>query len=176
MDQTLELAAARLDTRAAAAQVDVARSQRVPDLALSAGARRLSQTNDTVAVFGLAIPLPVRASGNAAVAQATAERDRMEAQQRLARLRAEQAIADAEAEVANAALTAETANGPAFRVASESARIARAGYRDGKLDQISLLDAEGSLNETRIGAIDALAAYHIARANLDRLTTLVDAR
>ena len=54
-----------------------------------------------------------------------------------------------------------------------AARIARIGYREGKFDQTALLDVERSLTETRLAAVDALAAYHEARARLDRLTAAV---
>jgi len=52
----------------------------------------------------------------------------------------------------------------------EAARIARIGYREGKFGQLDLLDAERTLLDTRTAAIDALAAYHDARARLERLT------
>ena len=48
--------------------------------------------------------------------------------------------------------------------------IARIGYREGKFGQLDLLEAERTLGETRSAAIDALAAFHIAKAQLDRLT------
>ena len=53
--------------------------------------------------------------------------------------------------------------------ASEAARIARIGYREGKFGQLDLLDAERTLSETRTAAIDALATYHDAKARLERL-------
>ncbi|RZM08899.1 MAG: TolC family protein, partial [Sphingomonas sp.] len=56
---TLTAAAAHADLDTATAQVRLARSQRVPDLTLSASARRLEQTNDVAAVFGVSIPLTV---------------------------------------------------------------------------------------------------------------------
>lgn len=166
----LTLAAARADAATAAAQVRLARSQRIPDLTVSASARRLEQTNDVAAVFGVSIPIPLFNRGTAAVAQARAERDRADALVRAAELDAEQAVANARAEVANAAVTARTAAGPTLAAARESARIARIGYREGKFGQLDLLDAERTLSETRAAAIDALAAYHDARARLERLT------
>lgn len=166
---TLSLAVARADATTATAQIRLARSQRVPDLTVSAAARRLEATNDVAAVFGVSIPIPFFNRGTAAVAQASAERDRAEALVRAAELDVAQAIANAEAEVANAATTARTAAGPALAAAQESARIARIGYREGKFGQLDLLDAERTLSETRTDAIDALAAYHDARARLERL-------
>src|SRR3546814_17422535 len=57
---TLMMAAANADFAIADAGVRLARSQRVPDLTLGAGARRLEQTNDTAAIFSLSIPIPMR--------------------------------------------------------------------------------------------------------------------
>ena len=168
---TLALAAARADVTTAAAQVRLAQSQRVPDVTVSASARRLEATNDVAAVFGVSIPFPVFNRGSAAVIQASAQRDQAEALRRVAELDAAQALASAEAEVANAATTARAASGPALAAAQEAARIARIGYREGKFGQLDLLDAERTLSQTRTTAIDALAAYRDAQARRDRLAT-----
>lgn len=167
---TLALAAAQADLNTAKAQVRLARSQRIPDITISAGARRLSQTNDTAAVIGIAIPFPLFNNGAAAVSQAQAEQARADANRRLAVIDAEQAIASAQAELANAAATARAAGGPGLAAASEAARIARVGYAQGKFSQLDLLQAEQTLAETRAALTDALAAYHDAEARLERLT------
>ena len=167
---TLALAAAQADLNTAKAQVRLARSQRIPDITISAGARRLSQTNDTAAVIGIAIPFPLFNNGAAAVSQAQAEQARADANRRLAVIDAEQAIASAQAELANAAATARAAGGPGLAAASEAARIARVGYAQGKFSQLDLLQAEQTLAETRAAFTDALAAYHDAEAHLERLT------
>ena len=166
---TLALAAARADATTAEAQVRLARAQRVPDVTLSASARRLEATNDVAAVFGLSIPFPVFNNGTAAIAQARAQSDQAQALRRVAELDTAKDIANAQAEVANAATTARNASGPALASATEAARIARIGYREGKFGQLDLLDAERTLSETRTAAIDALATYHDAKARLERL-------
>ena len=167
---TLVAAAARADLDTATAQVSLARSQRVPDLTMSFSARRLEQTNDTAAVFGISIPLNLFNGGRSAVAVADAQRDQSEALRRVALLNADQDIATTYAEAANAATTARNTAGPALAAALEAARIARIGYREGKFGQLDLLDAERTLLETRMATIDALATYHDARARLERLT------
>lgn len=167
---TLALALAEADVATADAQLRLARSQRVPDLTLSAGARRLEATNDVAAVFGLSIPLPVFNNGRANLDVARAQRDQAQALRRGALLDAQQSIASAETEVANAEASARTATGPALAGAQEAARIARIGYREGKFSQLDLLEAERTLAQTRAAAIDALAAYHDAQARLERLT------
>lgn len=166
---TLAYAAARADFRIADANVRLARSQRVPDLTVIAGAKRLSATNDTAAVVGVSVPLPFFNNGRAAIAQARAERDQADAQQRAARLETEQEISNVQRDRDNAAASVR-ASAPALEAAAEAARIARIGYSQGKFDQLILLEAERTLAETRSTAIDALAAFHDAEARLARLT------
>jgi len=167
---TLALAAANADFTIAEAGVRLARANRVPDLNVGPAIRRLEATNDLAAVFTVTIPIPVFNNGRAAIAQATAQQTQADALRRLTALDIQQAITDAQAEAANAATTARAASGPALASAQEAARIARIGYREGKFGQLELLDAERTLAETRVAAIDALAAYQNARAQLERLT------
>ncbi|AOF98673.1 outer membrane efflux family protein (plasmid) [Blastomonas sp. RAC04] len=169
-DGTLALALAEAEVSTANAQVGLARSQRVPDLTLSASARRLEASNDVAAVFGVSIPLPVFNSGRANLDVARAQQDQTLALRRVALLDAQAAIASAQTEVANAAANARAAAGPALAAAQEAARIARIGYREGKFGQLDLLEAERTLAQTKASAIDALVAYHDAQARLERLT------
>ena len=167
---TLAAAAAQADLATATAQVRLARSQRIPDVTVSAAARRLEASNDVAGVFSVSVPLPLFNNGRAAVDLAAAQRQQADANRRVAVLDAEQMIASAEADAANAATTARNATGPMLAAAQEAARIARIGYREGKFGQLDLLEAERTLAETRAATIDALAAYHDARARLERLT------
>lgn len=167
---TLALAAANADFTIADAGVRLARANRVPDLNVGPAIRRLEDTNDTAFVFTVSIPIPLFNNGRAAVAQASAQRSQADAQRRVTALDVEQAITDARTAELNAATTARAASGPALAAAQEAARIARIGYREGKFGQLELLDAERTLAETRVAAIDALANYQTARAQLERLT------
>lgn len=166
---TLAYATAEADLGIADANVRLARSQRVPDLTLGAGTRRIEASNDQAMVFSVSVPLPVFNNGRAALSQARAERDQADARLRVARIDAEQQIAAAIADRDNAAASVR-ASGPALAAAEEAARIARLGYGQGKFEQLVLIDAERTLAETRAAQIDALAAYHDAEARLARLT------
>lgn len=168
-DGTLALAAAEADLDIASAYVRLARSQRIPDITLSAGARRLSATNDTAAVFGISVPLPLFNNGNAALDQARAQESASEARRRTALVDTVRAIAAAQAEVANAAASARAAGGPGLAAAFESARIAAIGYANGKFSQLDLIEAQRTLAQTRSAYVDALVAYHAAQARLTRL-------
>jgi cobalt-zinc-cadmium efflux system outer membrane protein len=168
--ETLAAAAARADLSIASAQARLARAQVVPDVTLTAGARRFEVGSDIAAVLGFSIPLRLFNSGRAAVDVAAAQQDQAEALRRLAALDVEQAIAIAKVDLANAETGVRNAGGPALAAAEEAARIARIGYREGKFGQLDLLDAQRTLLDTRTAAINSLAAYHDAQARLDRLT------
>lgn len=168
---TLALAAAQADVSTSTAQVRLARSQRIPDVTLTAGARRLSASGDTAAIFGVSIPFPIFNGGRAAISQAQAERQQAEAYRRVTVIETEQAIAAAQSELANAGASARATGGPALDAATEAARIARIGYAQGKFSQLDLLEAERTLADTKAALVDALAAYHGAEARLVRLTT-----
>ena len=169
-DGTLALAAAAADVATADAQLRLARSQRIPDLSVSAGTRRLQASGDMAMVLGVSVPLPVFNNGRAAVGQATALRNQSDAKRRVARFEAERAINAARADRDRAAASVR-ASGPAFSAAQEAARIARIGYGEGKFDQLVLLEAEQALLDARTAAVDARAQYHDAEARLARLTT-----
>lgn len=170
VESTLAYAAASADLSIADANVRLARSQRVPDLTLGAGTRRIEATKDQAMLFSVSVPLPVFNRGTAGVSQARAERDQAEARRRGTRIDVDAAIADAVADRDNA-MAAVRASGPALEAAEEAARIARVGYGQGKFDQLVLIDAERTLLQTRLAQVDALTAYHDAEARLARLTT-----
>jgi cobalt-zinc-cadmium efflux system outer membrane protein len=171
---SLSLAAADAQVAAANARVDAARRARIPDLTVSAGARRLKETNDTAAVLALSVPLPLFNRGNAEVARARAELTKAEADRQAVELEIAENLDTARADVANARASAASANGPELAAAREAARIARIGYAGGKFSQLDLIEAERSLSQTQEAAIDALTAFHDARARLARLVGRFD--
>lgn len=166
---SLLLAAADADVAAADAGVRLAQSQRVPDLTLGAGARRLVESDSNAALVSLSVPMPLFQNGRAALAGARAERQAADARRRLTEIRLQQQVIAADAALADAVAAAATASGPALAAAEEAARIARIGYANGKFSQLDLLEAERSLSETRARATDALLATHLASAQLERL-------
>jgi cobalt-zinc-cadmium efflux system outer membrane protein len=168
-DASLELAARDVQVATAKARLVAAQRARIPDVTVVAGTRRFAETNDTAAVIGLSLPIPLFDRGTAGVARAQADIDRAEAERAAAAQTVEQALARAQAEMANAQAAATAAAGPVLAAATETARIARIGYAEGKFSQLDLLDAERSLADTQRDAIDALAAFHESRARLARL-------
>ena len=169
-EATLIFSQAEAGVAVADAQVSLAAAQRTSDFTVSAGVRGLAETGDVAAVVGFSVPLLLFDNGSAAQSRALAERDRALALRRAAILEVEAELADAQTELANATARARTSSGPALAAAEEAARISRIGYREGRLGQLDLLEAERMLAETNSRMVEALAAYHAAEARLARLT------
>ncbi len=165
----LALAAAQARVDAAGARLRAADSERVPDVTVSAGARRFRETNDTAAVLSVSVPIPVFNRGGAELARARAELDKAQAERAAAEIDFAEALDAARSSVADARANAIAAAGPELEAAREAARIAGVGYRAGKFTEAELIEAEHALAEAQEAAVDALAGLHDARARLARL-------
>jgi len=159
------LARSRAELAAAEAGILQARRERIPDLSVSLGLRRFEESHDTATVLALTIPLPLRNTGAAQVRQARAEYARAQAQHTAAQQDAERALRAAQMEIEDTRAAA-IANAARESLAVETARMARIGYREGKLSQLDVIEAERSLSQTRSAVVDALHAFHLARNHL----------
>lgn len=160
------LAVARAEAATASTRLDAARRNRIPDVTLSAGMRRVADIDDRAAIVSISVPIPLLGMGRAAVSRAQAEFDLADARQRHVAVEQQRALDAAHVEIENARTLAQAANGPALAAAEEAVRIARVGYDGGKFSQLEFIEAERTLAETRDAAIDALQALHVARARL----------
>jgi cobalt-zinc-cadmium efflux system outer membrane protein len=165
----LALWSIEVDRREAALRLE--RAQRIPDLTLSAGYRRFSGTGDRAFVGVLSLPLPLFSTNRGGTSAARS------------RLLAAEADRDAAAAAARADLAAVYGEAAAAYAESVSFRddvlpraedvVARIeeGYREGKFALLDVLDAQRTLADARARYAGALAAFHIATAEIERLTT-----
>jgi cobalt-zinc-cadmium efflux system outer membrane protein len=153
-----------------AAALDLAKARRIPDLTVGVGGRHFDEDDTSGAVVELSIPLPIFDRNQGGIA---------EAHERLAKAKAEQAAAEA---------AVRSALGRAYqdlhaawdRVVSLRDRViprARAvfrgaddAYQRGLYRWLEVLDAQRTLFAVRDQYIQALAAYHVARADVERLS------
>jgi len=159
------LARSRAELTAAEAGIAQAKRERIPDISVRLGLRRFAESRDTATVLALTIPLPLRNTGAAQVRQARAEYTRAEAQHTAAQQDTERALLRAQMEIEDTRAAA-IATSARQTLAIEAARIARIGYREGKLSQLDVIEAERSLSQTRSAVVAALHAFHLARNRL----------
>jgi len=145
-------------------------SQRIPDVTAAAGFRRLEESEDSVLLFGLAVPFPVfdRNQGErlAARSELSSARHRREA----ARVRVETELRVSLSELASSHAEIEALRGRALPRLEQAQRVVRDGHARGLFEPAELWDAQGTLVELRMRELDALLRYHAAAAQIERLT------
>jgi cobalt-zinc-cadmium efflux system outer membrane protein len=147
-----------------------ARSERIPDVTLHAGPRRLSATDDTAFVISASVPLPLWDRKAAAVDEAQQRVAKVGADAHAARVRAV-----TELKIARIGLVAssEEAHLLETRVIPGTERAVaalRRGYEQGRFAQIEVIDAERERLGAREQYLRALTEAHHSALEIERLT------
>jgi len=152
------------------ARYDLARAQRIPDLSLSGGYRQIPESDDTAFIAEVAIPLNIfdRNQGNIEAARQAVKQvqDRRSA-----------VINDRRRQLTAAFQDGLTARDEIFALEQDIIPATRQvfaakkeGYVNGKFPFLELLDAQRVLFESQQRYNDALVVYHLAAAEIERLT------
>jgi len=151
------------------AEVAAARSEAWPDLTLTGGVRRIEELGIYSYILGISIPLPLidRNQGGILEASADTRKAREEKREADARIRSEFIQAWQALELAGR--QAETLRDQVLPSARSAFEASREGFKRGKFGYLDVLDAQRTLFEAREGQIDALAEYHAAAADVERL-------
>lgn len=177
LDEVLEMlrAAPLLATRTAEierrqAALGLQKTRRVPDVTVRLGGRHFNNDDTNALVAEVSVPLPLFDRNQGAV---------REAAERLEQARFE--IDGVRAAVHAAAVSTFEQLRAAFQRwsllrdrlvpdATHAHEQADAAYRRGAVRQLDVLDAQRTLFDLRLEAVDVLVTHHIARADLARLT------
>jgi cobalt-zinc-cadmium efflux system outer membrane protein len=151
------------------AVLNLAKSNRVPDLTIGAGVRNLRDADETGAVVGLSVPLPFfdRNQGNIAAAQTRVFKARRESMAAMIDVKAQ--LLDAYGTLVVASEQLEALEKQVLPTAREVYVATNKGYLDGKFDLLSVLDAQRTLFSTRLEIVNARADFHKAKVKIEAL-------
>lgn len=145
------------------------RSKRVPDVSVTAGYRRFNQIDGNSYLIGGSIQIPLFDRNRGAIQEVDIRVSKAREEQRAAEARVTAALAEAYRALATAkdevsALSTKVMPGArsAFEAVSE-------GYRLGKFGYLEVLDAQRTLVMTGGQYLRALADYHKAMVEVERL-------
>jgi len=169
LDQNPDVARWKTEQQQRTARLALERANALPDLTLFAGGRNLRETGDHAFVAGLSIPLPVFDHNQGGIAAARAARNKAREAGRAAYSHASAALAANYRDLSAAFREARTLQEQILPAAEQSFAAADLGYREGKFGFLEVLDAQRTLFEVKGQYIEALAAYHQARAEVERL-------
>lgn len=151
------------------AGVALERAHSIPDPILTVGTRRIRELGETALAAGISIPLPLFDRNQGTVREAKYRLRQGEEAQKAAQVEARRMLAEVYGQLASAYTEVTTLHRDVLPAAQETFTATEEGYLEGKFDLLMFLDAQRTLFETTSQYIDALAVYHIARAEVERL-------
>ncbi|GMQ81110.1 MAG: TolC family protein [Rhodothermia bacterium] len=141
----------------------------IPDPVLFAGPRRIRELGETALTAGISIPLPFFDRNQGAIREAKYRLRVTEALQRATEVGTRRRLSDAFQSLDAAYTEIELLSADILPAARENFTGVQIGYTNGKIDLLSVLDAQRTLFETTNQYIDVLDAYHTSLADVERL-------
>jgi cobalt-zinc-cadmium efflux system outer membrane protein len=151
------------------AALELEKARAVSDVKVNGGLRRFNKTDDNAIVFGVSIPLPISDRNQAGKLAAAYNLARAREEQRAAQIRIRMELAKAYQALSSAHTEATELYMNVLPGAENVFEVSKKGYNSGQLDYLHVLDAQRILFEAKARYIDALASYHIAKADVERL-------
>jgi cobalt-zinc-cadmium efflux system outer membrane protein len=151
------------------AAVALERARQVPDPTIGSGFRHTRETGDNAMVMAFSLPLPVFDRNQGGVLEARSRLAKAGEERRAAEVQVRTALAEAYAGLSSAVIEATGLRNEVLPGAQQAFDAANEGYRQGKFGFLDVLDAQRTLFEARGQYVEALAAYHRAVAEVERL-------
>lgn len=153
-----------------AAMYELERAEAIPNPRLTLGVRDLRATNDQALIAGVTIPIPVFNANSGNIARARSEMQRVESDEQNTHIVLRNEVFEWLEDMTNAYSHASKLKADIIPAAQQSFKLARHGYSAGRFPYLEVLDAQRTLFEVKEQYIESLKAYHIARANVERMT------
>jgi len=152
------------------AELELARTKRVPDVDVGIGPRRLNEGHDTALVASLSIPLPVFDRNQGGIAAADARIARSDALREAALLRTRRVLFGLYQAAQQARAQAESLKRDAIPQAEEALALTQRGFANGRFSFLELADVQRQVVELRRQVITEQADAHRLDAEIERLT------
>ena len=151
------------------AALDLAQVQQIPDPTVSVGVQRFEEDEDTSFVLGVSIPLPFFDRNQGGIQEAKYNIAKVAEAQHAAEMAVYASMVEVYRSLSEAHMEATDLRNAVLPGARNAFDATRQAYQEGKLDYLSVLDSQRTLFEARGRYIEALAAYHKSKADLERL-------
>lgn len=160
---------ARLEVRRYGALSEVERAKRIPDITVSAGAKRDQEIGRNQAVIGISVPLPIFDTNRGNITEALRRQDKAEDDARALELRLRADVGAARQRLLTASAEVEALQKEILPGAQSAFDAATKGFELGKFSYLDALDAQRTLLQARSQYLRSLAEAHKSVTDLDRL-------
>lgn len=153
--------------------LDLERARAIPDPNFSLGVRDFKESGDQAFVFSVSLPIPVFNQNRGNVARARAEAKQAVNDARQAKWILEQQLTENWEQWSTYYSEAQRLRTELLPSAERAFELARIGFAKGRFSYHEVLDAQRTLFDARSQYYDSLRRYHTARANVERLATVI---
>jgi outer membrane protein, heavy metal efflux system len=169
ISQNPDIARLALEIDKGRASLELEKARAISDITLTGGMQRFNETNNNAVVFGISMPLPISDRNQAGKLEAVYTLARVREEQRAAQIKIQMELAQAYRRLSNSYTAATELDENILQGAESVFKASRTGYHQGKLDYLHVLDAQRTLFEAKFQYIDALASFHLAKIDVERL-------
>lgn len=169
-----ELVKAQFEYLTARQQLNLEKAGRIPDVAISLGYQSVGDKNERGVVMGVSVPLPIFDQNQGNIRRAYAEVQKSSEQERLIWLILESKLSASYKSLVRIYEEAEKIKSSLLQSALRAFQQANEGFREGKFEYLEVLDAQETLFEIKEKYIEALADYHLKRADIDYLHSQIE--
>jgi cobalt-zinc-cadmium efflux system outer membrane protein len=151
------------------AALELEKAQAVSDIKLGGGVQYFNEGDDSAFIMGLSIPFPLFNRNQGNIQQAMYMRAKTEEQHKAAQADIRARLAEASTKLSSSVSEITIIQNDVLPNANSAFDAASQGYHQGKFEYLVVLDAQRTFFEVRVRYIRALADYHKARADVERL-------
>lgn len=163
---------ARFGAEVAQRQAALARERAaaVPDVTLRAGGRQINETNDTTAVIGFSVPLPLWNRNQGNILAARERIDRADAEQAAVAAELMTELTEGYENLERARATILVLRETVLPGADNALKATSEGYEAGRFGYLEVLEARRTTGAARIQYLQAITDYHKALHVVEALT------
>jgi len=151
------------------AALDLEKARAASDIKLGGGIQYFDEGDDSAFILGLSIPMPLFDRNQGNIQEAMYMLAKTEEQRKAVETDLRAALAEASTKLSSSFSEINIIKNDVLPLARSAFDAAGQGYREGKFEYLVVLDAQRTFFEVRARFIEALAGYHKARADVERL-------
>jgi cobalt-zinc-cadmium efflux system outer membrane protein len=151
------------------AALELEKAKATSDIKLNGGIQYFEEGDDSAFIMGLSIPFPLFDRNQGNIQQAMYMRAKTDEQHKAAQADIKARLADASTKLSSSFSEINIIQNDVLPLARSAFDATNQGYREGKFEYLVVLDAQRTFFEVRAKYIEALAGYHKAGADVERL-------
>lgn len=169
IEQNPDLARWKTEVELSKANLKLEEALQIPDVTVSGGMQRFNENDGYAYIAGLSIPIPFFDRNQGGTLEARYGYLKTVEGRRAMKIAIRTDLDETYQDLSASYMEVVNLKSHVLPAAREAFDVAREGYKKGKFAYLEVLDAQRTLFEAKAQYIDSLAAYHMARADTERL-------